>query len=173
MLDNRTQSAQDREEERHHNEATEIEVTRLMHETRTWRVANSAQWVAWGIVQAKVPILDEAYANKQGNQSSASDTVVGSENQRPTDATRSDSFIPGTTLSKQDDRDQQPEGVKEESLSKGGELPNEDADEEEFDYLGYAQERAMFFWGDVLQLGIVKEEELPPELLAKVKVVDY
>ena len=26
-----------------------------MDETRMWRLANTAQWVAWGIVQAKVP----------------------------------------------------------------------------------------------------------------------
>lgn len=44
---------------------------------------------------------------------------------------------------------------------------------EEFDYLGYAQHRAMFFWGDMLQLGLVKEDELPEDMRAKVKVVPY
>ena len=170
MLDNRTQSAQDSEEEKRRYEATETEVVRLMHEIRTWRVANSAQWVAWGIVQAKVPGLDESlYANKQGNQSSTLDT----ESQRPVDAARSSPLIPDSAPLKQDVRGQRPEGLKETSPSKVEEPPSEDADEEEFDYLGYAQERAMFFWGDVLQLGIVKEEELPQELLAKVKIVDY
>ena len=33
----------------------EEEAGRLMAETRLWRLANSAQWVAWGIVQAQVP----------------------------------------------------------------------------------------------------------------------
>lgn len=42
-----------------------------------------------------------------------------------------------------------------------------------FDYLGYAQERALFFWGDILQLGLVQREELPAEVLRKVKIVPY
>jgi hypothetical protein len=42
---------------------------------------------------------------------------------------------------------------------------------EEFDYLAYAQERAMFFWGDCIQMGLIKEEELPKELIEKVKIV--
>jgi len=55
------------------------------------------------------------------------------------------------------------------------EVPDEtpEEEEEEFDYLGYAQERAMFFWGDVLQLGIVKREDLPKELLDNVKIVEF
>jgi choline kinase len=39
--------------------------------------------------------------------------------------------------------------------------------------LGYAQHRALFFWGDMLQLGLVKEEDVPEELRAKLKVVPY
>jgi choline kinase len=49
----------------------------------------------------------------------------------------------------------------------------EHEEDEEFDYLGYAQHRALFFWGDMLQLGLVKEEDVPEELRAKVKVVPY
>ena len=45
--------------------------------------------------------------------------------------------------------------------------------EDEFDYLGYAQHRAMFFWADALQQGLVKAEELPEDLLGKVKKVPY
>lgn len=48
-----------------------------------------------------------------------------------------------------------------------------DADSDEFDYLGYSQNRAYFFWGDMVQLGIVKAEELPEELRSKLKLVDY
>ncbi|RPB23193.1 kinase-like protein [Terfezia boudieri ATCC MYA-4762] len=32
--------------------------------------------------------------------------------------------------------------------------------EEEFNYLGYAQERALMFWGDMVSLGVMKEEEV-------------
>ena len=35
--------------------AEDQEVTRLIEETRLWRLANTAMWVAWGLVQAKVP----------------------------------------------------------------------------------------------------------------------
>jgi choline kinase len=45
--------------------------------------------------------------------------------------------------------------------------------EEEFDYLGYAQERAWFFWGDVVSLGLVTKEELPVGLRERLKVLDY
>lgn len=33
-------------------------------------------------------------------------------------------------------------------------------EEGEFDYLGYAQERALFFWGDMISLGVMTEEEV-------------
>ncbi|KAJ5316804.1 hypothetical protein PENANT_c016G06902 [Penicillium antarcticum] len=51
-----------------------------------------------------------------------------------------------------------------------------DAEEEEgFDYLAYAQDRAMFFWSDLLQLGLVKPEELPADLVEHIRtrIVDY
>lgn len=38
------------------------EVRFLMQQTRLWRVICSAQWVAWGIVQAKVPGMEEGIA---------------------------------------------------------------------------------------------------------------
>lgn len=76
-------------------------------------------------------------------------------------------------------------GASQENENEGGEEEeeedeDEDEDEEEeeeeqeeFDYLAYAQHRAMFFWGDVLQLGFVKQEQLPATLLGKIKRVEY
>src|SRR5271156_6870484 len=46
-------------EERARVEKAEKDIQRLINDTRLWRAANSAMWVAWGIVQAKVPELDE------------------------------------------------------------------------------------------------------------------
>lgn len=40
----------------------EANVQHLMKQQRLWRVINSAQWVAWGIVQAKVPGMEEGIA---------------------------------------------------------------------------------------------------------------
>ena len=42
-----------------------------------------------------------------------------------------------------------------------------------FDYLAYAQDRALFFWGDMLELGLVKEEELPVDLVERAKRIPY
>jgi choline kinase len=39
--------------------------------------------------------------------------------------------------------------------------------------LAYAQDRALFFWGDVVGLGIVKKEELPKDLVKRLKIVDH
>ncbi|KAF1811848.1 kinase-like protein [Eremomyces bilateralis CBS 781.70] len=114
----------------------DLEVKKLMHETMIWRGANSAQWVAWGVVQATIPGPEE-------------------NNSKPGDAA-------GDEI----DKDQ-----ASGSVEKDGGLESEE--EEEFDYLSYARERAMFFWGDMLLLGIVREDELPENLRASVKRVAY
>lgn len=66
------------------------------------------------------------------------------------------------------------EGPKKDS---GGvrdvEEEEDNEDDGEFDYLAYAQDRAIFFWGDALQLGIVKREDLPSGLLQRIKIVEY
>lgn len=139
------------EDEKRREAETERQVDELLKETHIWRIANSAQWVAWGIVQAKVPGLDEeagtveeAPGNGEVNQSTK--------------------------------EDKRPEGLKAEALLSGDsvkEAEQLDEEEDEFDYLGYAQERAMFFWGDVVGLGLVKREELPQSLALNLKVVDY
>ncbi|KAJ2974709.1 hypothetical protein NUW58_g8569 [Xylaria curta] len=40
----------------------------------------------------------------------------------------------------------------------------EEGDDHGFDYIRYAQERAMFFWGDCVALGLVRLEDLPVTL---------
>ena len=45
--------------------------------------------------------------------------------------------------------------------------------EEEFDYLAYAHDRALFFWGDVVGLGIVGRDELPASLVSSLREVNY
>ncbi|PHH61034.1 hypothetical protein CDD81_856 [Ophiocordyceps australis] len=95
----------------------------LLAEMRLWRLANSAMWVAWGIVQAKVPALN------------------GNNEPLPADeAARAEEQVVGVA---------------------------------EFDYLRYAQDRAFFFWGDLVHLGLVREEELPEGLAERLKIVDW
>ncbi|PNY22996.1 choline kinase [Tolypocladium capitatum] len=108
--------------ERDREEESDRQVRHLLDETRLWRPANSAQWVAWGIVQAKVPGLDANNEPLPGHAALAAEDDVG-----PSD---------------------------------------------EFDYLSYAQDRALFFWGDVVQMGLVEREELPESLRARIKIVE-
>lgn len=157
-------------------EATEAEIRRLMHEARIWRIANSAQWVAWGVVQAKVPGMDKASTQQRpadvdpsdgpGQNPEAGLDQAGAAGNSP------DPSDPDETRIVEGARDKRPEGLVAEALRDGVDLPHE-VDEEEFDYLGYAQERAMFFWGDLISLGIVQKHELPADLLRKIKVVEY
>ena len=157
-------------------EVTEAEVQRLMHEARIWRVANSAQWVAWGVVQAKVPGMNLALsgprtANADLENARGQNTEQG-ESPSGAVGVSSDTPTPDRALAAHGARDKRPEGLIAEALRDGNDLPPED-DEEEFDYLGYAQERAMFFWGDIISLGVVQKHELPADLLQKVKVIKY
>lgn len=132
------------EEEARRELDCERQVTELLKETRIWRVANSAQWVAWGIVQAQIPEL-------------ASQETPTGDSTEPSSTTED-----GTETS-----EKQPENEK----GAAEEPPAED--EEEFDYLAYAQDRAFFFWGDVVGLGLVKKEELPEKLRDRLKIVPY
>ncbi|KAK0749322.1 kinase-like domain-containing protein [Schizothecium vesticola] len=129
MLDARAPPGGWKEEELKREADTEQRVSELLEETRLWRIANSAQWIAWGIVQAKIPgfHLDPESPSEEGG--AAADGGNGEE--------------------------------------------EENVDEDAFDYLGYAQERARWFWGDCVLMGLVKKEELPEELREKVKLVEY
>ncbi|PGH26521.1 hypothetical protein AJ80_01835 [Polytolypa hystricis UAMH7299] len=121
-------------------EPIEHELQRLMRETHIWRAASSAQWVAWGIVQAQVPSVDEEEEAK---------TTGDDEKHHPNP----------------------PAGVNagESSVvsSNGGSEDPEGPDE--FDYLAYAQDRALFFLADALSFGLVTEEELPANMLPRIK----
>ncbi|RYP46876.1 hypothetical protein DL768_006973 [Monosporascus sp. mg162] len=69
MLDARVPPGGWREEEKRREDQVDQQVTELMEETRLWRIANSAQWVAWGILQAKIPGYDaEAVGDVEGAQ---------------------------------------------------------------------------------------------------------
>ena len=179
MLDSRAPPAQIDEEEKQRDDDLESAIKKLYEETRMWRIANSAQWVAWGIVQAKVPGMDEALEVQKNSDSTpkAEDVEIAQRTTmitppQPREQLDSDPLSPEVAASAQDAKDKRPEDRPVSSSEKEQEQEQEE-EEEEFDYLGYAQERAMFFWGDVLQLGIVQKEDLPTELLEKVKVVNY
>lgn len=169
MLDSRAPPTSYVEEESRREQTVEKDIEQLKHETRMWRVANSAQWVAWGIVQAKVPGMDEALEAR--NNDMPTPNSHDKINQGPPAHAHlvSDPLSLEMAGPDQGAHDKRPEG--REALPDDNR--DEDEEEQEFDYLAYAQERAMFFWGDVLQLGLVKREDLPENLLQKVKIVEY
>ena len=159
------------------------ETAQLLRETRLWRVANSAQWVAWGIVQAKVAGLEEALAEMNNDTAATtSSTAVASA---PT-AEDGSTTIAGDDSASSASAEEGRNGTTETTSSNGNDNGNgtgpapssaqviqEVAAEEvaeEFDYLAYAQERALFFWADIWELGLIKEEEFPPEMVEHVKM---
>ncbi|KAL8664059.1 MAG: hypothetical protein Q9202_003351 [Teloschistes flavicans] len=154
MLDSRAPPAQIAEEEKQRESAIETEVQRLLHEARMWRPANSVFWIAWGIIQAKVPSMNDAHNN---------DSIATTARQPKSD--------PLSIEMQQMGKDGKGLGPEEASGGEGDE--NGEAGEDEFDYLGYARERARFFWGDMLRLGIVREDELPIDLRGRVKIVNH
>ncbi|PKY09190.1 putative choline kinase [Aspergillus campestris IBT 28561] len=122
---------------RAHEDSMETKIQSLMHQTRLWRVFNSAQWVAWGIVQAKVDGMEEGIA------ADAVSSGLSSPTESP--ANRNHSRTPSVDSTAADD------------------------EEDEFDYLAYSQDRAMFFWADLLEMNLIREDELPAETVEKAK----
>lgn len=149
MLDSRAPPGEKynyQEQEAQAEQRIEEEAKRLMAEARLWRLANSAMWIAWGIVQAKVPGLPSF--EKQETKGAGQEAAV----------------LESATME-----------IKAEAAAEAdAEGKNEgEAEDEEFDYLAYAQDRAMFAWGDAVGLGIVKAADLPEELRRKIKYVEY
>lgn len=185
MLDARnpssTESMQNTEAES--TAAEDKEVAKLLHETRIWRLANSAQWVAWGIVQAKVPGIPDFSrpVSAQETPRAVANISASREQMTPTDEKNEvELLINGETqngVSADDDAawKNEVEAIREDIRSKRPDPveENDEAEEEEFDYLAYARDRAMFFWGDALKLGLVEESELPEDVVKNAKTMDY
>ena len=179
MLDNRTPAGQLLEEEASRSQDLEAEIERLMLETRLWRVANSAQWVAWGVIQATIP--DMADCDNTGRAVPSSSATLPTERETSpkglnhgrhggTDCRR-EAPTSRDGQQQQQQRSGDVTAADPSSFSIDAEVDCEIDDG--FDYLGYAQERAMLFWGDVLQLGIVSKSDLPADLLPKLKIIKY
>lgn len=155
------------------DEELEVEVQKLLHEARVWRIANSAMWVAWGIVQAKVPGLEAAVAGTSAPVAHTSTTDPASDKNDKEAALNSDeSTDDASTTPTQETVD-----VQQMLAATDQALQEVEVDEaaDEFDYLAYAQDRALFFWADILAIGLIKEEELPMEMLEHIKrrIVEY
>ncbi|KAF2673561.1 hypothetical protein BT63DRAFT_476060 [Microthyrium microscopicum] len=152
----------------------------LRWETRIWRGVNSAQWVMWGIVQAKIEGMP-AFEDLKSPYLRARDE--GTENRRDSPLEETGDATPRA--------EPRVEAGKKEVVELGesavasddivaadnpvaAEEKEEDGEEGEgFDYLAYSLDRAKFFWGDVLGLGIMGVEEVPEDVRMLARVVDY
>ena len=158
-----------RDEEKAREENMKAEIEQLMHDSRLWRVANSAGWVAWGIVQAKVAGMEEALKELRVAKAEISAVSKNGDNIESED--KNETGLRAEMVNTIDDEEKALEKEEEETPR----VPHEQGmdDEEDFDYLAYAQDRAMFLWGDLLELGLVKEEELPELVLKHAKRIQY
>ncbi|KAJ1335708.1 choline kinase [Microdochium nivale] len=149
MLDARVPPGGWREEEKRRDEDTERRVEALLEETRLWRIANSAMWIAWGIMQSNIAGFDM----DKGEPLTARECQVQKEEE--------------AAAAREKD-------ARAEAAENGGPAEEAEAEEdEEFDYLAYTHERALFFWGDCVEMGLVKEEELPASLFERLKRIKY
>jgi choline kinase len=169
MLDSRAPPGEKySEQEAQRDRQIEEEARRLMAETKLWRLANSAMWVAWGIVQAHIPGMPDFDAEEK--KAKAGETAA--ELESATTETRAEAEAVA-----KEEKTAATEG--QEKAEDTETQAKEDADifmaqdEEEFDYLAYAQDRAMFLWGDAIRMGIIKAEELPEDVRQRVRMVEY
>ena len=190
----------------------EEDIKQLMYETRLWRIANSAHWISWGLVQAKVPELDREELSKGKKAKAKAQEVLGKvvegvksgfSGRRGSKGVQHEGTGVGKVIAeplegdevvvddetgangaakkaeKNTETNAAATGNDENSeVETGAETEEEkgqlgDPEDEEFDYLAYAQDRALFFWGDALQMGLVDEEELSADLLGRIKTVSY
>ena len=178
MLDSRAPPAPYTDDEKAREEATRKEIERLLKETRLWRVANSAQWVAWGIVQAKVDGMNEALAAIRASKKGLARRIVDKIAHQAAKRHRAaDGTGPDAAESNAEDTDAEAD-AEVEQVRTNPEPPHpphehETDDEAGFDYLAYAQDRALFFWGDLLEMGLIKETDLPDEVVRAAKRVSY
>jgi choline kinase len=141
-----------------YDRAVEKEVARLIHESQIWRLANSAQWVMWGVMQAKIEGLPDFDDERQ-----TASVAAGKLISLPEDAVLgSNPLGPEEQKMAEDIKEKKPDLVEEVDAGEG----------DEFDYLAYTFERAMFFWGDAVELGLVKLEGLPADVKDNIKLVN-
>lgn len=123
-------------------------VRQMMHDSALWRPANSAQWVCWGIVQA---------SGQDQSAEAGPASVTASVGAGPGDGGEGDGVGSGSGSGV---------GVGSGVGSGAGAVETVDS----FDYLTYAHSRALFFWRDIVQLGVVKVADLPAALRSELRL---
>ncbi|KAH7389920.1 kinase-like domain-containing protein [Pyrenochaeta sp. MPI-SDFR-AT-0127] len=169
MLDSRAPPGEKyQDQEAQAERQTEEEAKRLMAETNLWRLANSAMWVAWGIVQAHIPGMPDFEAEEKKASGEIGEKAEEVDNEEAETKAKAEGEETSGSVSQEKAEENDVGKTKEEQEA---DLFKQE-DEEEFDYLSYANDRALFLWGDAIRMGIVKAEELPEELRERVKIVE-
>jgi choline kinase len=163
MLDSRFPKDVEKADEEY-DRAVEKEVARLIHESQIWRLANSAQWVMWGVMQAKIEGLPDFDDETQ------TDAVAAGPRDEKLTSLPEDSVMSSEPF--QPVEKEAAEVINGKTSDRAGESEGDNDESEEFDYLAYTFERAMFFWGDAVELGLVRMDELPAEVREHIKLVD-
>ena len=112
-------------------------------------MANTAQWVAWGIVQAKVPELDKP--SKKSKLASVTDYISNKLHPHP----QSDPLDEEEKELQEAAKHDRPEGREQEEAQTEGDEEDDD-DDDEFDYLAYAQDRGNVLLGRLFADGFGK-----------------
>ena len=148
----------------------------LMRETRLWRPANTAQWVAWGIVQATIPELaDDGGSEFDHHQPGKLERGFGPELRADSESESGSGSESETEIDKSMKLEKHGNvaSVKASGTSRGEAATQSTATcVTDFDYLSYARDRALLFWGDLVAFGIVDEKELPVEVRERMKTVE-
>jgi choline kinase len=124
-----------------------------------------------GIVQAHVPGLPDfeaeekrANANENAAELESATTEIRAEAEAEAEKEKREGIVSQEKVEAKDGA--KTEGDQDTDIYKS-------QDEEEFDYLAYAQDRAMFLWGDAIRMGMIKAEELPEDVRQRVRMVEY
>lgn len=168
MLDARVPPGGWKEEDKRREEAADAQVHALLEETRLWRPANSAQWVAWGIVQAKLPDLAEEMAREKKEKGEGEAKTQGEMDVQNGAA----GVVPAAEAAATSVSGREVTSAAEAAAA-AAEREEDSGEGDEFDYLAYTRERALFFLGDCVLMGLVKLEDIPEGVRAQLKFVDY
>ena len=156
----------------------------LMRETRLWRPANTAQWVAWGIVQATIPELADNSGTHEQHHHRHQQHVYEQEGKLERGVGVDLDLEYEQRIEREEDSNTSGNDGMRERLEKESwisKIPTAGdtaaaaegtASVTDFDYLSYARDRAMLFWGDLVAFGLVDERELPRDVRARLKLVE-
>ncbi|AOW05525.1 kinase-like domain-containing protein [Yarrowia lipolytica] len=118
----------------------QVEVDGLMEEVRDWRPAVHLYWLVWGIVQAVIDQEEDDEIREELNMETGQYTFETEEEKQQLSASSGSSANLKPSV----------------SHSSASEVEEE---EDPFDYLSYASQKAQLFWSDMIRFGLLDEKD--------------